>query len=119
MENTTVNQKELFLSQVKSSWLQEVFLFCTIVPMGLIGTILNLISLRIFLKKSLRNIALFKYLTIFSIVNLILAFSQIFFFLTTPNIFYDLSLSIFGRIFATFGIVHINFYFFFLGNLIE
>jgi hypothetical protein len=119
MENVTVNQKALFLSQLRSSWLEEVFILCTIVPMGLIGTGLNLISLSIFLKQPLRSIALFKYLTILSIVNSILAFSQIFFFLFTAHIFYDLTLSLFGRIFITIGVVDINFYFFFLGNLIE
>ena len=55
MENTTVNQKILLLSNIRSSWLQEMLFLCTVVPMGVIGTVLNLMSLRIFLNKSIRN----------------------------------------------------------------
>jgi len=54
MENTTVNSRLMFLSNVRSSWLQEIFTLCMIVPMGLIGTVLNLMSLSIFLKKSIQ-----------------------------------------------------------------
>jgi len=119
MENTTVNSKLLFLSNIPSSWLQEILIICIIVPMGTIGTVLNLICLNIFLKKSIRKIALFKYLIILSVVNSIIAFSQIFFFYFSFNIFYDLALSLFGRIFISIGINDIIFFFFFLSNLIE
>jgi hypothetical protein len=119
MENTTINPKILLLSNIRSSWLQEMLFLCTVVPMGLIGTVLNLMSLSIFLKKSIRKITLFKYLIILSIINSIIAFSKIFFFLRTPHIFFDLSLSIYGRLFVTIGINDIISYFFFLGNLIE
>jgi len=119
MENTTVNQKILLLSNIRSSWLQEILFLCTVVPMGLIGTVLNLMSLSIFLKKSIRNTALFKYLIILSIINSIIAFTQIFFFLRTAHIYFDLSLSIYGRLFVAFGMNDIILYFFFLGNLTE
>jgi hypothetical protein len=119
MENTTVNPKILLLSSIRSSWLQEMFFLCSLVPMGLVGTVLNLMSLSIFLKKSIRKIALFKYLIILSIINSIIASTQIFSFLRTPHIFFDLSLSIYGRLFVTIGINDIISYFFFLGNLIE
>jgi hypothetical protein len=119
MENTTVNPKILLLSNMRSSWLQEMLFLCTVVPMGLIGTVLNLMSLSIFLKKSIRKIALFKYLIILSLVNSIIAFTQIFLFYFMPNLFYDLALSFNGRLFITIGINDFIFYFFFLGNLIE
>jgi hypothetical protein len=119
MENTTVNSRLMFLSNVRSSWLQEIFTLCMIVPMGLIGTVLNLMSLSIFLKKSIRKIALFKYLIILSLINSIIASNQIFYFYFMPNIFYNLTISINGRIFATVAINDIILYFFFLGNLIE
>ncbi len=119
MENTTVNSRLMFLSNVRSSWLQEIFTLCMIVPMGLIGTVLNLMSLSIFLKKSIRKIALFKYLIILSLINSIIAFFLIFFFFYTYNIFYELALSLNGRIFVSIGINHMILYFFFLGNLIE
>ena len=67
MENITTDQKSVFLLNVKSVWLQEILNLCTIVPLGLVGTVLNLISLRIFLNKSLRNIKLFEYVIILSI----------------------------------------------------
>jgi len=119
MENTTVNSRLMFLSNVRSSWLQEILTLYMIVPMGAIGTILNLISLSIFLKKSIRKIAFFKYLIILSLVNSIIASNQIFYFYFMPNIFYNLTISINGRIFATVAINDIILYFFFLGNLIE
>ena len=119
MENTTVNSRLMFLSNVRSSWLQEILTLYMIVPMGAIGTILNLISLSIFLKKSIRKIAFFKYLIILSLVNSIIASNQIFYFYFMPNLFYNLTISINGRIFATVGINDIIVYFFFLGNLIE
>ena len=119
MENTTANSRLMFLSNVRSSWLQEILTLYMIVPMGAIGTILNLISLSIFLKKSIRKIALFKYLIILSLVNSIIAFTQIFLFYFMPNLFYDLALSFNGRLFITIGINDIIFYFFFLSNLIE
>jgi len=119
MENTTVNSKSLFLANVRSSWLQEILTLCLIVPMGVIGTVLNLMSLIIFLKKTIRKLALFKYLIILSINNSIIAFTQIFCFYYTYNIFYKLALSINGRIFVTIGINYIILYLFFLNNLIE
>jgi hypothetical protein len=118
MENITEHNKELFLSKIGSSWQQEVLVLCTIVPMGAIGIVLNLTSLNIFLKKSIRKIALFKYLIILSLVNSIKAFSLMFYFYCMPNLFYDLALSINGRIFSNVGFNGI-FYLFFLGNLIE
>ena len=118
MENITEQNKESFLSKIGSSWQQEVLVLCTIVPMGAIGIVLNLTSLNIFLKKSIRKIALFKYLIILSLVNSIKAFSLMFYFYCMPNPFYDLALSINGRIFSTVGFNGI-FYLFFLGNLIE
>jgi hypothetical protein len=48
MENITTDQISIFLSDRKTSWLQEILNLCTIVPLGLVGTVLNLISLRIF-----------------------------------------------------------------------
>jgi hypothetical protein len=119
MENLTADQKSLFLLNVKSNWLQEILNLCTIVPLGIIGTVLNLISLRIFLKKSLRKIKLFKYMIILSIVNLVIAFSQIFIFLFSPNLFFELSLTLAGRLFSFLGISDIYFYLSFLSNLIE
>jgi hypothetical protein len=119
MENTTVNQKISLLSNIRSSWLQEILFLCTVVPMGVIGTVLNLMSLSIFLKKSIRNTALFKYLIILSIINSIIVFTQIFLFYFMPNLFYYLAVSFNGRFFITFGINNIIFYFFFLSNLIE
>ena len=119
MENTTANSRLMFLSNVRSSWLQEILTLYMIVPMGAIGTILNLISLSIFLKKSIRKIALFKYLIILSLVNSIIASNQIFYFYFMPNLFYNLTISINGRIFATIGNNDIILYLFFLGNLIE
>jgi hypothetical protein len=53
------------------------------------------------------------------LVNSIIASSQIFTFYRTLNVFFDLSISIYGRIFMTYVPNCITVYFFFLGNLIE
>ena len=99
MENTTKDSKTLLLNNLKSSWLENIFNLCLITPIGILGTVLNLLSLIIFLKKSIRKIGLFKYLIILSFVNLIIAFSQIYYFYRTPNIFFDLAISINSRIY--------------------
>ena len=96
MENITEQNKELFLSKIGSSWQQEVSILCTIVPMGAIGIVSNLTSLNIFLKKSIRKIAFFKYLIILSSVNSMKAFSLMFYFYFMPNLYYDLALSLNG-----------------------
>ena len=119
MEDTTVDQKALFLSNVRSTWLEEILVLCIIVPMGITGTILNLLSLSIFLRKSLRDKAFFKYLIVHSAVNSIIAFSSIFFFYHCGHIFYDLVLSISGRIFNTFVMNSIIGYFYSFGTFIE
>jgi len=119
MENKTLDQKTLYLSNTGTIWLQEVLYLCIIVPMGVIGTVLNLLSLIIFLRKSLRDKAFFKYLIINSIVNIILAFTFIFFFYYCPHIFYDLALSINARIFVTFVVNGIISFFNFFSTLIE
>ena len=85
----------------------------------MIGVALDLISLRIFLIKSLRKIKLFEYMIVLSIVNSLIAFSQIFIFLFSPNLFFELSLSYTGRLFSFLGVNDIYFYFSILNNLIE
>jgi hypothetical protein len=119
MEDTTVDQKALFLSNVRSTWLEEILVLCIIVPMGIIGTILNLLSLSIFLRKTIRDKAFFKYLIVHSAVNSIIAFSSIFFFYHCGHIFYDLVLSISGRIFNAFIMNSIIGYFYSFSTFIE
>ena len=119
MENKTLDQKALYLSNAETIWLQEVLYLCIIVPMGVIGALLNLLSLTIFLRKSLRNIAFFKYMIINSIINIILAFTFIFFFYYCPHVIFDIALSINARIFVTFVVNGIISFFNFFRTLIE
>jgi hypothetical protein len=56
---------------------------------------------------------------VLSIVNSLIAFSQIFIFLFSPNLFFELSLSYTGRLFSFLGVNDIYFYFSILNNLIE
>jgi len=119
MENITAEMKALMLANLKTSWLHEIITLCTVVPIGVIGTALNLMSLIIFLKKSIRKLSLFKYFILISVVNSIIGFNQIFYFYFMPNLFYDLSLSKTGRFFAYIGRNYIGVFFFFLGNLLE
>jgi len=119
MNSTTADSKALLLANLATSWSEEILMLCIIVPIGAIGIVLNLMSLRIFLKKSIRSTSLFKYLIILSLVNSIIALCLIFSFVRTPYIFYDLALSIFGRIYYPVILNNIILYFFFFGNLIE
>ena len=61
MNSTTADSKALLLANLATSWSEEILMLCIIVPIGAIGIVLNLMSLRIFLKKSIRSTSLFKY----------------------------------------------------------
>lgn len=47
MENKTKDQKELFLTNARTIWLQEIHYLCVKVPMGVIGAINLIIFLKI------------------------------------------------------------------------
>jgi hypothetical protein len=119
MENITFDQKTLFLLKFRNTWLIEILYLSFVLPMGAIGTILNLLSLIIFLRKSLRNFSLFKYLIILSLVNSIIAFTLVFIFYTCPHIIFDIALSINGRIFTAYLLTDIVAFFYFFSNVIE
>ncbi len=116
---TAEELKEILLSQMLKTWLLEKFYLYLIIPMGVIGSVLNLLSLLVFLSKKLRNVALFKYMAVYSLTSLILAFSQIFFFYFTANTFYDLALSTNGRIFSCYIINSVILFSFFYGNALD
>ena len=123
---TAEELKEILLSQMLKTWLLEKFYLYLIIPMGVIGSVLNLLSLLVFLNKKLRNVALFKYMAVYSLTSLILAFSHslnsdlgIFFFYFTANTFYDLALSINGRIFSCYIINSVILFSFFYGNVLD
>ena len=103
MENTTLDKtqdlKLLFLNGIRSSYTIDMLILCLIVPMGILGSIFNTISLIIFMKKSFQKIGLFKYLIVYTASSIVVALSQIFFFYFSAYQFYDLAMSYFGRIF--------------------
>jgi hypothetical protein len=79
-QNKSIDLKSLILSNINTSWLADMLYLCLIVPLAIFGTIFNLISLIIFSRKSFSKIALFKYLKCYSLVSLVISFTQIFYF---------------------------------------
>jgi hypothetical protein len=91
--------KEIFLSKIGSTLLYDSLYLFLIVPMSVIGTILNIISLIIFFRKNMRNLSFYKYYQIYAINSLILSFTLSLNFLHSPRFFFDLSISRAARIF--------------------
>jgi len=95
----STNLKEIFLSKIGSTLLYDSLYLFLIVPMGIIGTILNIISLIIFFRKNMRNISFYRYFQIYAINSLILSFTLSFSFFLSPRYFFELSISRAARIF--------------------
>ena len=63
VSNQTIDFKTLFLKNIRSSWTIDSLILYILVPMGILGTILNSISLIIFITK-FKNTNLFIYLKV-------------------------------------------------------
>ena len=110
----------MLLSNLKTSFLFDSLNLYLIVPLGILGSVLNLISLLILFNKSIRCIGLFKYLQIYTLNSFIICTSEVGFFMLTPNIFYDLSISYAARFYKCFVLTSIVFATcFFYGNVLE
>lgn len=97
--NESQEIKEIFLSKIGSSWLYDTLYLFIIVPMGILGTILNTISLCIFSKKDLRALSFFKYFQVYTLSSLILSFTLSFSFYLSPRYLFNVSTSYSARIF--------------------
>ena len=93
---------EILLQNLRTTKLQSLLYLSFIVPMGVCGSILNLISLYILFKKQFRNISLFKYTQIYTLNSLIITMCQIFCFYFSTYHFYELSISFASRLFKCY-----------------
>ena len=100
--NQTIDLKNLLLEHFRVTWLESILYLCLIVPMGILGTLFNAISILIFLKKSFRNKALFKYMQVYTFNSLIITSCQIFFFYYSTYHLFDLATSYGAKIFKCY-----------------
>ncbi len=91
--------KSILLANIRSYTTDALNVYL-IVPMGVLGTILNLITFIILIKKTFRNKNIFKLMIIYSLTSFLITFFMIFAFLFAPHILFDLSVSELGRIYS-------------------
>ena len=99
LPNETAFIKEIYFYITGSSWLRDSLYLFLISPIGLIGTILNSISLSILLKKQFHNSALFKYLQVYTANGIVLSATLSCAFLISPRYFFELNTSYSARIY--------------------
>ena len=89
----------LLLANIRSSYIKDSLNLYIIIPMGVIGTILNLITLIILSKKTFNDVNIYKIMKVYSLNSLLITFFISFIFLFSPYVLLDLSKSIIGRIY--------------------
>ena len=91
----------LLLANIRSTLLIDSLSLYLIVPIGIISTFLNTITILILLNKKFNNINIFKLMKVYSLISCIISFIMIFSgLLFTPHILFDLSISKFARIYT-------------------
>lgn len=120
VRNQTFNLKELFLANIlTTSFGGGVLSTYIILPLSALGTIFNTVSLLIFLKRSFRKIALFKYMKVYTMSSLIINSILIFAFYFNVTQFFELSISYSARIFRCVILPYVVVFFFSFENMIE
>jgi hypothetical protein len=117
--NNTINLIENLFSNLASTQLTDTLILALIVPLGVIGSLLNLIGTIVLSRPSFRKLALYKYLRVYSLTSLIITFLMSFYFYMAPRLLFDLALSYMGRIFRCFVITNIITLFFSFGNILD
>ena len=109
----------LLLKNIRTTYLTDALNLYFIVPIAIIGSYLNYIGLEILPKKSFRNLNIFKLMLIYNLISFIITFITIFYFLYTPHILFEISISKIGRIYSCNFINWFLLFFFFYGNCID
>ena len=78
---------KLLLANLQINKYTDPFHMYLIVPMGLLGSLFNLVSSVIFCQKSFHTLPLFKYLRVYTLASLIVSFGLIFIFYLAPYTF--------------------------------
>ena len=86
----------LLLANIRFTYLTDSLNLYFIVPMTIIGTCLNILTIGILNKMSFKsmNMNIYKLMFINSLVSFLITFYMIFLFLNTPYILFDLSISL-------------------------
>ncbi len=104
MMNISINisyLNSLLLANIRSTFLIDSLSLYLIVPIGIISTFLNIITILILLNKKFNNINIFKLMKVYSLTSCFISFTMIFSgLLFTPHILFDLSISKFARIYT-------------------
>ena len=109
----------LILANARSTYFTDALSLYLIVPMGIIGTFLNLITILILVNKKFNNLNIFKLMKVYSLTSLIISFFIIFSGLFTPHIFFYLSISEFARIYYCNLVNWFYILFFIYGNCLD
>jgi len=109
----------LLLANIRFTHLTDSLNLYFIVPMAVIGTYLNFLTIKILNKMSFRSMNIFKLMFVNSLVSFLITFYMIFYFLNSPYIFFELSISLFNRIYSCGLANWFLLLFFFYGNCIE
>ena len=97
--NENLGIREIFLKKIGSTWLYDSFYLFLIVPMGMFGALLNILSFFIFLKKDLRGINFYKYFQLYALTSAVLSLILSMSFMQSPRFFFEISISQSARIF--------------------
>ena len=95
----TNETKEIFLENLGSTWLYDSSYLFLIVPLGLIGAVLNCISFFVFLKKDLRCLHLYQYFQVYALTSVVLSLVLSGSFLHSPRFLFELSISKSARVY--------------------
>ena len=109
----------LLLSNLRTTYLTDALNLYLIVPMAILGTYFNFVTLTILSKKSFRKMNIYKLMLIYSLISFIISFFLVFIFLYTPYILFEISISQLGRIYSCNLTNWFLLLFFFYGNCID
>jgi hypothetical protein len=112
-----LNSKLLF--NIRSTYLIDSLRLYFIVPMAIIGTLLNSTSFFILSTKSFKKFKIFKLMKIYNLISLLMTFGTVFFFLYTPHVLFELSISEIGRFYTCNFSNWILLLFYFYGNCLD
>ena len=93
----------LLLANLKSSYLIDSIRIYFTVPMAIIGTLLNLISIIILYTKSFKKINIYKIMKIYNLTSLLLTFGLSFSFLYTPNVLFEVLIKLVAQFYIWNG----------------
>jgi hypothetical protein len=109
----------LLLANMRTTYFLDSLRFYLTTPMAIIGTILNTISFIILSAKSFSKINIFKLMKVYNLASLLLTFGLTFSFLNSPNIFFDLSISMISRIYTCYFLNWFIILIFVYGNCLD